>query len=175
MRRHHRGNWRSFAESVFAGTSDAGNAFGEGPGYTYTGVPGSSVERRVGPGSPVRVDADGSQAFGQGPDSIFAVIGTIVADLRNGVNIGGRLAALEERHAAIIGSHAEVGTRHAELLRAEEANMDRVVALEARRSNIEDVDMGQVILDLNLQETNYRAALAVSAKVLQPTLMDFLR
>jgi len=28
---------------------------------------------------------------------------------------------------------------------------------------------------LKLQETNYQVALAVSAKVLQPTLMDFLR
>jgi flagellar hook-associated protein 3 FlgL len=30
-------------------------------------------------------------------------------------------------------------------------------------------------LDLKLQETNYQVALAATARVLQPTLMDFLR
>jgi flagellar hook-associated protein 3 FlgL len=37
------------------------------------------------------------------------------------------------------------------------------------------VDLGRAILDLQLQTTNYSAALAVTAKVLPPTLMDFLR
>ena len=36
-------------------------------------------------------------------------------------------------------------------------------------------DLGSVIMDLKLQETNYQVALAATAKVLQPTLMDFLR
>ena len=34
---------------------------------------------------------------------------------------------------------------------------------------------GQVILDLKTQDVNYQTAIAVTARVLQPTLMDFLR
>jgi flagellar hook-associated protein 3 FlgL len=48
-------------------------------------------------------------------------------------------------------------------------------ALEDQRATIEDVDMAKAFLDLQLQQTNYSAALAVTAKVLPQTLMDFLR
>jgi flagellar hook-associated protein 3 FlgL len=48
-------------------------------------------------------------------------------------------------------------------------------SLEAQRAGAEDVDLAQVILDLKTQEVTYQSALAVTARVLQPTLMDFLR
>jgi flagellar hook-associated protein 3 FlgL len=48
------------------------------------------------------------------------------------------------------------------------------VALETQRSGIEDVDMAEVLMDLQLQQVAYQAALNVTAKVLQPSLMDFL-
>ena len=47
--------------------------------------------------------------------------------------------------------------------------------LEAQRSGIEDVDLAQAALSLKLQEVSYQAALSVTSKVLQHTLMDFLR
>ena len=48
-------------------------------------------------------------------------------------------------------------------------------SLEARRSGIEDLDLAKVVLDMKVQEVAYQSALAVTARVLQPTLMDFLR
>jgi flagellar hook-associated protein 3 FlgL len=53
--------------------------------------------------------------------------------------------------------------------------MQQQGALEARRADIEEVDMGKAFLELQLQQTNYSAALAVTAKVLPQSLMDFLR
>ena len=49
------------------------------------------------------------------------------------------------------------------------------VNLEAQRSGIEDVDIGEIIMELKMQETVYQGALAVTARTLQPTLMDFLK
>ncbi|GAB3136662.1 flagellar hook-associated protein FlgL [Marisediminicola antarctica] len=159
--------------SVFAGTSDAGVAFDAG--YAHTGAPGSSVQRRVGDDQTVRVDVDGAAAFGTGPLSAFALIDGIAADLRAGVNIGTRLSAVDARITAVVEQLAGVGTRDARIERAQEANMEHSGALEAQRSGVEDIDLARVILDLQVQETTYRAALAVTARVLQPTLMDFLR
>lgn len=159
--------------SVFAGTSDAGAAFDAG--YAHTGAPGSTVQRRVGDDRTVRVDVDGAAAFGTGSSSVFALIDTIAADLRAGVNIGARLSAVDGRITAIVEQLAGVGTRDARIERAQEANMELSGALEAQRSGVEDIDLARVILDLQVQETTYRAALAVTARVLQPTLMDFLR
>jgi flagellar hook-associated protein 3 FlgL len=157
--------------SVFAGNSDAGKAFTAD--FTHTG--GSSVERRIGSGTTVRVDADGAAVFGAGSESVFALVQTIVSDLRSGTNIGSHLAAIDGHQQAILGQHATVGARHAEIQRAMEVNMEKSVSLEAQRSEVEDVDLARIILDLQVQEVSYQTALAVTARVLQPTLMDFLR
>lgn len=168
-----RANTTYLGRTVFDGNSDTGRAFADAA-YTFTGT-GSSVERRVGTESTVRVDADGAAVFGNGPDSVFALIDTIVADLRSGVNVGSHLTEIDERMNVILGQHGAVGARHAQLLRAEETIMEQVGALEAQRSEIEDADLGKLILELKLQEVTYQSALAVTARVLQPTLMDFLR
>ncbi|MFJ5860971.1 flagellar hook-associated protein FlgL [Pseudarthrobacter sp. NPDC092439] len=168
-------NTQYLGRSVFAGTSDAAGAFTVDNPPVFTGVPGAAVERRIAPGTTVRVCTDGAAVFGTGTDSVFSLVDSIVADLRSGVNVSRHLAAIDARHEVFIGQYADIGTRHAQLLRAEEINMDLSGLLEAQRSGVEDVDTAQAILDMNLQEVNYRTALAVTAKVLQPTLMDFLR
>ena len=41
-------------------------------------------------------------------------------------------------------------------------------------SENEDVDIEEVIMNLSIQESMHRASLAVSARVIQPSLLDFL-
>ena len=160
--------------SVFAGTSDAGVAFR--PDAAFTGVAGAAVTRRVGPETTVRVDADGAAAFGSGDDSVFALLDRIATDLRAGTpGIAGHLTAIDARVGALRGVQSDVGARHAQLLRAEDTLMDTSVTLEAQRAGLEDLDLGRAVLDLQLQQNSYQAALAVTAKVLQTSLMDFLR
>jgi flagellar hook-associated protein 3 FlgL len=174
-------NTTYLGRTVFAGNSDAGVAFADPipPSTTlqHTG-PGTPVERRINGDTMVRVDADGAAVFGTAaisdpPDpnaSVFSLIDTIVADLRSNVNVGPRIGEIDARLNAIVGQHTAVGARHAQIQRAQEANMEQSVSLEAQRSGIEDVDIGQIILDLKLQEVTYQSALAVTARVLQPTL-----
>ncbi|UNK46791.1 flagellar hook-associated protein 3 [Arthrobacter sulfonylureivorans] len=169
--------------SVFAGNSD-------GKVFDYTDVapykfdgPDSTVDRRIGANLTVRVDADGASVFGEdGTDvngnpttSVFALLESMSADLRSGVDVSDRLNAIDAKLNTVINARAEVGTRHAQILKAQETNLDEAVSLEARRSGIEDPDLGKVVLDLKMQEVAYQAALQVTARVLQPTLMDFLR
>ena len=166
-------NTSYLGRSVFAGNSDAGVAFRND--LSFTGAPASTVQRRIGDTATVRVDADGAAAYGVGATSVFAVIDQIASDLRAGVNVSARLAALDVGFSAILGQQSEVGTRDARIQRAQEANMNQAGSLEAQRSAVEDIDLARVILDLQMQETTYKASLAVTARVLQPTLMDFLR
>lgn len=168
-------NTRYMGRSVFAGTSDAASAFTDGTPPTFNGSPGGSVQRRIGPDQTVRVDADGVAAFGTGPGSVFAVLDSIAADLRSGADPTSRLTALDEGMKAVAAARSDAGGRLAQLTRAGQAAADAATSLEARRSGIEDVDLGKAVLDLQLQQTAYQAALAVTAKVLQPSLTDFLR
>jgi flagellar hook-associated protein 3 FlgL len=165
-------NTKYQGRSVFAGNSDARVAFDSD--YGFSGVAGSAVQRRIGADTTVRVDADGAAVFGTGGNSAFALIDRISADLRAGVNVSIHLDAVDDRLNAVIAGHAELGTRHAEILKADDTLMTLSTSLEAQRSRIEDIDLGKVILDLKLQEVSYQSALAVTARVLQPTLMDFL-
>lgn len=165
-------NTQYLGRTIFAGTADQGVAFN--PDLSFNGT-GAGVERRIDAHTTVRVDVDGSEVFGTGATSVFAVIDDIINDLRTGTNVGPRVTDLDSYLNGLLGQHGAMGARHAQMLRAEETNMERSGSLEAQRSGIEDVDLGEVVLQLKLQEITYQSALAVTARVLQPTLMDFLR
>ena len=164
-------NSKYMGRTVFAGNSDAGVAFNDD--LSFTGL-GSAVERRINATTTIRVDADGAATFGEGDDSVFALVDNIISDLRAGVNVGARLTEIDDRVATIAGQRGAVGARQAQVLKSQGANMSETVSLEAQRAEIEDVDLGKAILDLKAQEVSYQAALAVTARALQPSLMDFL-
>jgi flagellar hook-associated protein 3 FlgL len=164
-------NTRVLGRSVFAGTSDAA-AFA--PDYSFSGVAGDEVHRRISEGETVRVDASGAEAFGVGGASAFALLDNIVADLRSGQNVGARLGEIDERLNTMLGVQGAVGARQNQVLRAKEAALDATVSLEAQRAAAEDVDTVEVLVKLRAQELVYQSALSVTARVLQPTLLDFL-
>lgn len=157
---------------IFAGNSDAGVAFN--PNLTFNGAPGSTVERRISPSATVRVDVDGSAAFGAGATSVFALVDTISADLRAGTNVGTHLTAIDTHLSSILGEQAKVGTRYNQLETSKELNMEQSGSLESQRADVEDVDLSKVILQLKSQEIAYQTALSVTSRALQPTLMSFL-
>lgn len=167
-------NTKYLGRNIFAGSSDSAAAFSGNP-PVFNGVAGSSVERRVDAGQKVRVDADGGAIFGNGAGSVFALVSGLAAAIRSGADPSPQLGAVDARLNSVINGRAEVGTRQAQLVTAQDRLSGLKATLETQRSAIEDADIGQVVLDLKLQESNYQVALAVTAKVLQPTLMDFLR
>ena len=106
---------------------------------------------------------------------IFAELDSIVTDLQNGVNVNAKIGDVDAALTTVRGAQAGVGIRHAAALAAQDSLKTATVSLENRRAGIEDKDLAKAVLDLQVQQTNYQAALAVTAKVLQPTLMDYLR
>ncbi|PZE67637.1 MULTISPECIES: flagellar hook-associated protein FlgL [unclassified Curtobacterium] len=167
-----RANTTYGTRSVFAGSSTAAAAYDPATGWAAAGT---DVSRRIGDGTTVRVDTAGTAVFGSGDDSVFAVIDSIVNDLQNGVNVNARINDVDGALGTVRGAQADVGIRHAVALTAQDSLKSATVSLESRRADIEDVDLAKAVLDLQVQQTNYQAALAVTAKVLQPTLMDYLR
>ena len=168
-------NSKHLGRNIFAGSSDAAAAFSSATPPVFNGVSGSAVERRISATQTVRVDADGEGIFGSGTGSLFDTVSKIAADLRSGTDITPRLAAVETGFNNVVNGRAEIGTRQAQLERAGDVNTELEATLDAQRTGIEKADLGSVIMDLKLQETNYQVALAATARVLQPTLMDFLR
>lgn len=164
-------NTTVIGRSVFAGTSDR-PAFAEDGSHSGAG---GEVVRQISDHASIRVDTDGAAVFGVGEDSVFSLIDRIVSDLRSGVNVGSRLDEIDQRRNAMLSAQGTVGARQAQIERAKEATLQDAVSLESRRAAVEDVDSVEVLVQLQAQDLVYRSALAVTARVLQPSLMDFLR
>ena len=171
--------------SVFAGNSNAKAAFVADPdtgilsytGISEKGVPNSTVERRISADTTVRVDGDGAAIFGGNAGaSVFAVLDDVIASLRgDGTDVSSHLGNIDTRMAKMTSEWATIGARQVQVERAQETLLSKTGALETQRVGLEDIDLTQIVLELQLQQISYQSALAVTAKVLQPTLMDFLR
>lgn len=173
-------NTTYIGRSVFAGTSN-GSAFTTTTdpvtgAVTYTAATTNGpVERRVGENTTVRVDADGAAVYGDGADSVFAVLTSIAADLRSGANVSTRLTEIDSRISSMLGQLAGVGARTNQLTAAQDTLADQTLTLKSDLSGVEDIDLAQTIIELQMQEVGYKAALGAAARVLQPSLMDYLR
>ena len=70
---------------------------------------------------------------------------------------------------------ATVGSRYHQIEIMQDRNQANQLETQNQLSEVEGVDVPAAIVDMQLQEMSYQAALGATAKVLQPTLMDFLR
>ncbi|MCZ7527679.1 MAG: hypothetical protein M5U14_15650 [Acidimicrobiia bacterium] len=52
---------------------------------------------------------------------------------------------------------------------------EQLLVLRRSLSEAEDIDLASTIVDLQLQEVSYQAALGATARVITPSLVDFLR
>lgn len=179
-------NTTYLGRSVFAGTT-AGVAFTDGtptdppadpapPAYTFSGngVDGT-VTRTVASGTDIRVDSSGAAVFGEGEDSVFALLDRIAATLRLNEDPSDQLGAIDDHLDAMTTEIASVGARQNQIDAAQDLISQNELTATTRLSAVQDIDLAQIILDLGAQEVAYKGALAAGAKVLQPTLLDFLR
>lgn len=158
---------------IFGGTTAAGAAY-EADG-TYLGDSGS-VQRTVAANTRVRVDASGPATFGDGPGNVFDLLSQISADLRsNPANLGARLDELDTVMQRFQAAEADAGARYNQLDLLGQTASDRITTLQSQQSQLEDIDLPLTITELQLQQTAYQAALSATAKVIQPSLVDFLR
>ena len=75
----------------------------------------------------------------------------------------------------IQGRISEVGTRFNRLEKASVTAGDAELALTSSLSQVENTDLPKAMVELKMQEVAYQAALASTARVMQPSLLDFLR
>lgn len=85
------------------------------------------------------------------------------------------LDRFDDIHAKIVATRAKVGSRLMGLQTTGQAIERHNIVNAQLSSTLEDADMAQVVSDLAKEETVYRSALQSSQKLIQPTLMEFLK
>lgn len=92
------------------------------------------------------------------------------------IDIGGSsLKGVTMAQNRLIEEISGLGSRDERLQIVMQRNADEKPEIINRESNETDVDMAETITDLKMLEQTHRAALQAAGKILQPTLMDFLR
>ncbi|GAA3161835.1 flagellar hook-associated protein FlgL [Planomonospora alba] len=158
---------------VFGGAASGSLAYDENG--THLGQ-GGEVLRTIGDNTKIAVNSDGEKVFGTGDTQLFKVLTDIADHLRNDPSaLGGDLGRLDTAIDAMQTEVADVGARYNRVTQMRDTADARILSLKTQLSDIEDIDLPKTITELTLQQTAYQAALAATARVVQPSLVDFLK
>lgn len=119
--------------------------------------------------------ASSARVFG---GSMFDMLITLRDQLAEGdtIDIGGRaLGGIDSGLDSLLGRLGTLGSYDERLQITYERTEAAIPEITERYSNEVDVDLTEAITELRMLEYTHRAALGAAARVIQPTLLDFLR
>lgn len=130
----------------------------------------NSVDIEVFDGVSLRVNTDAVALF-KGIDDLFKDI----TDAGDDVNFSDAIKDIDNQMDALLTARADIGARsnRADLMH-NRLEMQEGAAKKQQSEN-EDIDYEKVITEMITQESIHRAALSVGARIIQPSLVDFLR
>ncbi len=162
---------------LFSGFS-SGDAVQKTAGsWTYTGDAGQ-INRRVGENEVVTVNVTGDVAFGfAGGTDIFTVLDNLEAALYadDSPSVETAIADLDTSLQTVLGGLGIIGARTNQIEAAAARTANDIQTITAQLSSLEDVDIAEAVMELELQQTAYEAALAAFSRSSQTSLLDFLR
>lgn len=142
----------------------------------FVGVSGD-VTRTVAKDVKIAVNVNGPEVFGADGTSIFDDLAQLSADLRSGNTAGlqTKLGDLDNALTRVTSAMGDVGARYNRVERASVAAGDLSLSLTSSLAEVENVDLAKATMELKLNEVAYQAGLAATARLVQPSLSDFLR
>ncbi|ANU20998.1 flagellar hook-associated protein 3 [Planococcus plakortidis] len=106
-------------------------------------------------------------------NNLFRVVGELANSLKTDGEID--LDGIDQAMERLLTAAAENGARQNRVEATENRLLDAKLSLGSALSSIEDVDYAEILIKLKSEESIYQASLSSSAKMMQPSLMDFLR
>lgn len=165
---------------LFAGTSATTKAYS--PAGVYQGD-NATVQLPVSTDVTMTVSATGTAVFGTADPldptngDIFQLLDSLATAVQNGDStaVSAGLAQIDSATTRAQTVQVQLGSRSSQLtdLRAAAAASDQ--DLTSSISELEDTDLAEAVIQLKTREAAYQAALQVTARVIQTSLLDFLR
>lgn len=116
---------------------------------------------------------------GYGQDNLLSVLDRIINELKsddfNADNLIAEGKLNEEYLTKVQTLMSEVGGKISRLEVMEKKLADKELNMKTIITEVEGVDIEQAVIDFKTAEMIYNAALLTSAKIIQPTLLDYLR
>lgn len=151
--------------------------------YTYNFenyTDSSEVKVNVSKGVALKVNSDPNEAFGgtsASGQNVFEMLTDLENELKSGTfnNEKSFLSDIDGFSNQMIAERSDIGARTNRMELVESRLEQQEVVATRMLSDNEDVDFEKVVTDLLSQESVHRAALSANARIIQPTLIDFLR
>ena len=174
-------NTQFLGRPIFAGTQDVPAAYDTTTGQ-YLGN-GETVKRNVSTDGSTRLDVTvtGQDAFStlfmdaSGGPGLLNRISAALRDPSGPAALNAELGNLDAASATMQNARSLVGSRYNRLLGIQGTGQARLDSVTAKLATAENIDLPKTIIDMQIQSTSYQAALGASAKIIQPSLVDFLR
>ena len=131
------------------------------------------ITTRISRDATIRLDVRGSDV---GADTMPAILDRIVTDLASPAGVpAADFTDLDAGMSKVLQALGDIGARSARV-DSTKTNVDSErLDLKTRISENEDVDLPATIMNLQAQQVGYQSALGASAKILQVSLLDFLK
>ncbi len=156
----------------------------ENPPYTSetagdTLTDSGNIKFEIGVGVKIDANVSGETIFGN-PDDIdnaFKVMNDLRTALKAGdfTTINNSIGRLDSRINKFLEVRADVGAKMNRVQLSQGRLEDININLQSLQSKVEDADMAQLITTLKTDENVYQASLSIGAKIIRPSLIDFLR
>jgi flagellar hook-associated protein 3 FlgL len=162
---------------IFAGTDNKQppyDATVTAPNNPFTNTNGQSINYQVGKGSSVPINITGVSIFNYN-GGMFKLLDNVMSDIQSGNNPTNQLNNIDAQIDNVLTNRSELGAR----MNRMDLSSSRLDGLEQSATNIlaneEDVDIPEAYTRFSEQQNVYRSALSVGARIIQPSLVDFLR
>jgi len=161
---------------IFSGTKTT-TPLHDGTNYTNPSDPAlmKSVEIEVFDGVKLKVNTNAIDVFNEIDVKLKEISDLMIAGNSSGSDYSPFLKDISDQMDSILTTRADIGARQnrAELM-DNRLQSQNVIATKQMSEN-EDIDYEKSITEMITQESVHRAALSVGAKIIQPSLADFLR
>jgi flagellar hook-associated protein 3 FlgL len=133
--------------------------------------------RQIGPDSTMTINyCVTGVARGAGSSLFDALISLRQAiDANDRAALGNAVSVLEDHHSRLVGLETETGAKDSRLATTKERLDQMKLDLIALLSQVQDTDVAECTVRVQAAQNSYTTALAVGARIIMPTLVDFLK
>jgi len=162
---------QTFAGQVFAD----GAAIGISDNITQNTGYKNSVQIEVYDGVNLNVNTNAVEMFAKIDDLLFDIQNDLATAGTAGTVIGSRLSDISAVQNIVLENRADIGARQNRVEMMINRLATQEVVVTKQLSDNEDIDYEKAITELITQESIHQAALSVGARIIQPSLVDFIR
>lgn len=150
------------------------------PDIEYKGDSGI-IKREIAQGVDINIEADGRGITQVNGKDLFVLLKNVSNALKDGNpssldKLSGEYLGEIDLHVDnVIRFRTKMGANANRLEAAKQRNESENLGLKTNLSTSEDIDLAEKMMEYSMMSTSYQASLSVGAKILQSSLLDYIR